>query len=211
MKHLADAASAAASVLLPPRCAGCEAPGEWLCVACRAGCEPVTARIGRVPLRAAGPYAGPLREAVQRFKYQAERALARELGDLVAALVASDLALGARIDAVVPVPLHPERARWRGYDQAALLAARVSARTQVPLVAALHRIRHARAQVDLDRPGRLRNVAGAFVAPAGSLARLRVALIDDVTTTGATIHAAARAARAAGAGHVRAYVVGADE
>jgi len=211
VKELVELSSAAAALLLPPRCAGCDRPGEWLCLSCRLGCEPVSAGIGSVPMRAAGTYAGPLREAVQRFKYRAERGLSRELGDLVGALVASDLALGVRIDAIVPIPLHPERARWRGYDQAALLAAAVSSRTEVPLVAALHRIALAHPQVELDRAGRLANVSGAFVASAGSLSRLRVALIDDVATTGATIHAAARAARAAGAGHVRAYVVGADE
>lgn len=200
-----------ADALIPPSCAGCDAPGSWLCLECRDTLDPVAVRSGGLVFRAAGAYAGPLRQAIQRCKYRGERALARELGELVAALVARDLALGVAIDALVPVPLHPERIRSRGYDQAALLAAAVAARTGLPLACALHRIRHTRPQVALDRAERARNVAGAFVSEAGSLRGLRVALVDDVTTTGATLSAAARAARAAGARAVRAYVVAVDE
>lgn len=202
---------ALAAALVPPRCAGCDAPGSWFCLECRDALEPKSVRAGSLSIHAAGAYEGPLRRAIHRCKYRDERALADDLGQLVARLVAADLALGARIDALVPVPLHPSRVRARGYDQAALLAAAVARRTGLPLVAALHRIRHTRPQVDLDRAERSRNVQGAFVSEAGSLRGLRVALIDDVTTTGATVGAAARAARAAGAREVRAYVVAVDE
>lgn len=205
------AADAAAAALIPPRCAGCDAPGSWLCIECRASCEPASARQGALVLRAAGAHAGPLREAIHRLKYRDERGLAAELGELVAALVAEDLARGTRIDAVVPVPLHPERARARGYDQAALLAGSVAIRVGLSIVPALRRIRHARPQVNLDRVERQRNVDGAFVGCAGALDRLRVALVDDVATTGATCRAAAVAARAAGARTVRAYLVALDE
>lgn len=207
----ARVASAGAAALVPPRCAGCDAPGSWLCVACRAVCEPVHLGADGFVVRGAGAYEGPLRTAIQRCKYRGERALAGELGELVAAEVASDLATGCRIDAVVPVPLHPERARARGYDQAALLAAAVAARAGLPLRPAIHRIRQTRPQVDLDRAHRASNVEGAFVGCAGSLRGLRVALVDDVATTGATARAAARSAREAGAREVRAYVVAIDE
>ena len=203
--------AAVADAMVPPRCAGCGTPGKWLCVACRLSSDPVRSSAGPVAVGAAGAYEGPLLEAIHRYKYRGERALAAELGDLVAAVAAADLARGERIDAVVPVPLHRERAKTRGYDQAQLLAARVADRIGLELHPALHRIRWARAQVDLDRTARARNVEGAFVASAGSLAGARVALIDDVTTTGATLRAAAAAARAAGARAIRAYVVAIDE
>lgn len=202
---------ALAAALVPPRCAGCDAPGSWLCLDCRDALEPKSVRAGSLAIRAAGAYEGPLRRAIQRCKYREERGLAEELGELVADLLAADLALGARIDAIVPIPLHPSRVRARGYDQAALLAAAIARRTELPLLPALHRIRHTRPQVELDRTERARNVDGAFVSAAGSLRGVRIALIDDVTTTGATICAAARAARAAGARGIRAYVVAADE
>lgn len=204
-------ASAAAAALVPARCAGCDAPGSWLCPDCRASCDPVGAGPAALPMRAAGAYAGPLRQAIHRLKYRDERALATELGELVAALVAEDLARGVRLDAIVPIPLHPHRARARGYDQVALLGGVVASLTGLPLVAALRRIRHAPPQVDLDRRERERNVHGAFVGVAGELRGLRVALVDDVATTGATCRAAASAARGAGARAVRAYLVALDE
>jgi ComF family protein len=193
--------------LLAPRCAGCDAPGEWLCLDCRDLCDPV--RRGR--LCAAGTFGGPLRRAIHRFKYQGERALAAELGALVAACVAHDLASGLALDVVVPAVLHVERVRARGYDQAALLAAEVAARVALPLRAPLRRVRLVKPQVQLDRPARVANMRNAFVSEAGSLRGLRAALIDDVATTGATLASAAGALRAAGAREVRMYVVALDE
>ena len=111
----------------------------------------------------------------------------------------------------MPVPLHRERAAARGYDQAQLLAERVADEVGLPLRPALRRIRMGRPQVELDRRERADNVRGAFVAEAGALLGLRVALVDDVATTGATLRAAAAAARAAGARGVAAYVVAVDE
>ena len=204
-----DLAGAIRDVLLVPRCAGCGDPGTWFCVACRDLCEP--AAVARpVPVRAAGVYAGPLREAIHKLKYGGERAVADDLGALVAREVTGDLARGTMLDAVVPVPLHPARALARGYDQAALLAAAVAARTGLPLRGALHRVRLGRPQVELDRLARAANVRRAFVTEAGALRGLAVALVDDVITTGATIADAATAARAAGARAVRAYVVAVD-
>jgi ComF family protein len=194
-------------VLLAPRCAGCDAPGEWLCVDCRELCDPI--RHGR--LHAAGSFGGPLRRAIHRFKYAGERGLAAELGALVAACVARDLAHGIVLDVVVPAVLHVDRARLRGYDQAALLAAEVAARVALPLRAPLRRIRRAKPQVQLDRAERVANMRHAFVAEAGALRALRAALVDDVATTGATLSAAAGALRAAGAREVRMYVVALDE
>ena len=200
------AADAALDLLLAPRCAGCGAAGTWLCLACRDLCEPV--RQGRVT--AAGSYGGALREAIHRFKYGGERALANELGELVAACVASDLATGVALDVVVPAVLHHERARSRGYDQAWLLAAVVGGRTALPLRVPLRRIRPAVPQIALDRAARAENLRGAYVAEAGALRGARVALVDDVATTGATLAAATGALRAAGARVVRSYVVALD-
>jgi ComF family protein len=200
------AAETALDLLLAPRCAGCGAAGSWLCLTCREHCEPV--RQGRVT--AAGTYGGALREAIHRFKYDGERALAKELGTLVAACVASDLASGVALDVVVPAVLHPDRARSRGYDQAWLLAAVIAERTALPLRVPLRRIRPAAPQVALDRAARAENLRGAYVAEAGAVRGARVALVDDVATTGATLAAASGALRAAGARAVRSYVIALD-
>jgi len=197
-------------LLLAPRCAGCGEPGSWFCVPCRLQCEPV-AHDGRLAIRAAGAHAGPLRAAIRRLKYGGEPGLAEELGELVALELARDLARGLTLDAVLPVPLHRSRAAARGYDQALLLARAVAANTGLPLRPALHRIRGGSPQVELDRVARAANIRGAFVAEASSLRGLRVALVDDVATTGATLMDAAAAARAGGARMVRAYVVATEE
>jgi ComF family protein len=194
-------------LLLAPRCAGCDAPGAWLCLDCRDACEPE--RRGRV--HAAGSYGGPLRRAIHRFKYEGERALATDLGALVGARVAADLARGARLDLIVPVVSHTARTVERGYDHASLLAAEVAARTGLPLRAPLRRVRASAPQVRLDRRARAENVRNAFISEAGALRGLRVALVDDVVTTGATLAAVTGAVRAAGARDVRAYVVALDE
>lgn len=165
-------------------------------------CEPVTVVLPGLRVRAAGELAGPLRDAVHALKYRAEHALAAELGGLVARLVARDLATGVVVDAVVPLAMHRSRLRQRGYDQALLLAEQVALSCGSPLLAALHRIRWTRPQVELDRAARLDNARGAFAGVAGSLGGLRIALVDDVVTTGATATAAASALRRAGASHV---------
>jgi competence protein ComFC len=205
------ALATATAALVPARCAGCDAPGAWLCGDCRDGLDPHTIRTGSTEIRGAGAHDGPLRHAIHRFKYRAESGLAAELGGLVADLLVADIARGHRCDALVPVPLHPERARSRGYDQTALLAGSIAGATGLPVLPAIRRIRNARPQVDLDRAERSRNVDGAFVGCAGSLAGLRIAVIDDVATTGSTCAAVASSARACGAGSVRAYVVAIDE
>lgn len=205
------ALATASAALVPARCAGCDAPGQWLCHECRDDLDPHEMRSGSTEIRAAGAHAGPLRHAIHRFKYREERALAAELGGLIADLLGADIARGLRCDALVPVPLHPDRARSRGYDQTALLAAEVSRATGIPVVAAVRRIRHTPPQVELDRSERARSVDGAFVGRAGSLTGLRTAVIDDVATTGSTCAAVATSARACGARSVRAYVIAIDE
>ena len=198
-------------VVLPRRCAGCRSPGEWLCASCRDACEPEA--LGLTPGlrgRAAGTFGGPLREAVHALKYGGEHALSSELGALVAGLMATDLATGTLLDAIVAVPLHRDRLRERGYDQALLLARHVASSCGLPLLPTLHRIRRTGPQVALDRSARASNLDGAFVGIAGSLRGLRVALVDDVVTTGATLRSAAAAARACGARSVRAYVIASD-
>jgi ComF family protein len=104
------------------------------------------------------------------------------------------------VDVVVPVPLHPRRQRLRGYNQSTLLAREVSRRLGLTLASeALVRRRDTPPQAKAVEAGaRRRNVAGAFDCPAGVAAGRRVLLVDDVTTTGATLDACARALLAEG-------------
>jgi ComF family protein len=195
-------------LVFPPRCAGCRERGALLCAACRAACLPVPASANAAAHQALGsPYLrssagvylfdGPLRQAVHGLKYRRRRRVARPLGELLAAHLAGT---GVRFDAVVPVPLHRDRLRERGFNQAALLAAVLSERLGVPLQAdGLQRVRSTGQQAGLGREARLENVAGAFGWVAASPPPARVLLLDDVLTTGATIAAAAQALCEAGA------------
>jgi predicted amidophosphoribosyltransferase len=207
----ASGLAALRDVLVPPRCAGCGASGSWYCVGCRDESDPLVRHTGALVLTAAGAHEGPLRDAIHRLKYGNEPGLAAELGALVARRIAADLAVGVRLDAIVPVRAHPRRERERGYDQASALAAVAAALTGVPLRAAVHRLRSGPAQATLGQLERRSNVHGAFAGVAGSLRGLHVGLIDDVATTAATLLDAAAAARACGARGVRAYVVAFEE
>jgi len=111
-------------------------------------------------------------------------------------------------DQLVPVPLHPERLRRRGYNQSALLAERVAMLTGIPVCSQLRRIRPTLPQVGLGAEDRARNVEGAFVADQAGLVGLRLILIDDVLTTGSTLTACAGALLAAGAASVGALTLG---
>jgi ComF family protein len=144
-----------------------------------------------------GTYDGPLRSILQAFKYDRRRSLAPPLGRLMQLRGAAVL---ADADCVVPVPLHWRR-RWRrGFNQALDLARQLG----VPVRCALRRRRHTRTQTDLPADARFRNVRDAFVlARRARISGLRVVLVDDVSTTGATLEACARVLVAAGAAEVR--------
>jgi ComF family protein len=150
-----------------------------------------------------GPYKGVLRTLVLELKYRSRRRLADRLAELVCTAPGASAALpeGALL---VPVPLHPRRARQRGFNQSELLAAGISRRTGLPVAPrALLRKRDTPAQAGLSAAARRRNVAGAFVVRQASRVRGRtVVLVDDVLTTGATTRACALALLQAGAGAV---------
>jgi ComF family protein len=149
--------------------------------------------------RAIGSYDGALRAIVHAFKYDGRRSLAARLGALMKARGAMVLA-GA--EAAVPVPLHTWRRRERGFDQAADLARHVG----LPVVHALGRTRPTAVQASLPAGRRHANVRNAFALTAAAvpLQGRVVVLVDDVSTTGATLEACARALSGAGVREIRA-------
>ena len=197
---------------LPPSCAGCGREGAPLCDAC------ATVLLGRVdaapglpvgmpsdvplPLVALEwcvPYAGLGRRAIHALKYGGERRVAEPLG---MALAARWRGSGLRADVVVPVPVHSERLRERGFDQAEALARVAAAGLGLRCVLALERRRATRRQSELGRSARSSNVAGAFAVRPGAVGAVAgriVLLVDDVATTGATLRAGAVALMDAGA------------
>ena len=149
--------------------------------------------------RSVGAYDGALRAIVHALKYEGRRTLARPLAALMRNR-GSDLIIGS--DAVVPVPLHVSRRRQRGFNQAVDLAAGLG----LPVAQVLRRVRATAVQTSLPAARRHGNVRGAFVATraAGALCGRTVLLVDDVSTTGATLEACARALKEIGVREVRA-------
>ena len=153
-------------------------------------------------VHAAFAYAAPLDRLLPRYKFHQDLAA----GHLLAQLMAHAFAGRERPQALVPVPLHRARLRQRGYDQALELARPLASTLRLPLrTDVLRRVRATPAQSQLDATARRRNLRGAFQVAGGPLPA-HVALVDDVMTTGATLHAAAKALRRAGVDRVDAWV-----
>ena len=203
-------------LFFPPRCAACRRRGALLCAACCAACRLVPESANRdqhnrlassVLASTAGAYIfeGSIREALHALKYHRQGRIAVPLGDLLMRYLAAH---PLTVDAVVPVPLHPDRLRQRGYNQAALLAARLSQHLGVPLLERqVVRVRHTSQQADLNRAERRANVHAAFAWQSKHRPPPRILVIDDVLTTGATVEAVAEALHVAGARTVHALAL----
>jgi ComF family protein len=188
--------------LTPPLCASCGDPlATWRSLDLdRTQCPRCRRQTRRVSLtRAVGSYDGSLRAIIHAFKYDGRRSIASRLGALMR-LRGAVVLEGA--DAVVPVPLHGSRRRERGFDQARDLARHLGK----PVVHALRRTRKTATQATLPAARRHGNVRGAFaLTPAGARLEGRcVVLVDDVSTTGATLEACARVLADGGVREVRA-------
>jgi len=146
----------------------------------------------------------PLKAVLQRYKYNRDVSLAPTLGALLARR--APLAAAA-YDVIIPVPLHISRLRWRGFNQAHLLARHLPGQGVIDPYSST-RIRPTRPQVDLRESERRRNVAGAFrVTRPERIDGQRILLVDDVLTTGATVDECAGALRRAGARSVDVLVL----
>lgn len=199
---MCDACWQAIVPLTPPLCTRCgDSIPAWRvtdlvhahCARCRRGGSHVSRLV------AAGAYEGTLRAAIHALKYDGRRTLAGRLGALMRE---AGTELIADADGVVPVPLHASRLRARGFNQAADLARAIG----LPVAPVLRRTRATDPQADLPAARRHGNVRGAFAA-AHAIRRWNGAvlvLVDDVSTTGATLDACASALLAAGAAEVRA-------
>lgn len=229
--HLLQKAAAAArsALALPSQCAVCRAwPSAPLCEACVARFAEPVPRCQRcalaltAPVRVCGAclrqpppydacltavsYAWPWPDCVASFKYQGHSGWAGPLATLLRSTPWVEPAL-EQADWLLPMPLSRQRLALRGYNQSLLLARHLApAKTDDQL---LLRTRDTPPQRSLPRSERLRNLAGAFaVQPlrAAELAGKRLVLVDDVMTSGASLHAAATVLRQAGAAHITALV-----
>jgi ComF family protein len=180
-------------------CVACRAPfvnrypldEAGLCALCRLGLQ------GFDAVYSYGSYEGSLRTLIHVLKYEGVRPLAGPLAQLLLGAIPRQ----ASFDAIVPMPLHWRKQWQRRFNQAELVAREVARAWNIPVVKAVKRRKATAPQAGLTNAGRRANVRGAFVATR-RLDGMRVLLIDDVLTTGATASACARALKRAGAAQV---------
>jgi ComF family protein len=207
--------------LAPHTCLGCSREGKLLCVDCSDGLPRVPERcyrcrkrslVGRTCLscrrssnlravRVATMYDSTAKALVWKLKFSGAQAAATEISALLTKLIMGEDELEAHI---LPVPTTSRRVRQRGYDQTKLLGRALASRTNIQYLNCLHRSGQAH-QVGASRRQRLSQLEDAFRTNQ-SLGGMHIILVDDVVTTGATLEAAAKACRAAGAVRVEAVV-----
>lgn len=141
----------------------------------------------------------PVSHAVYQFKYENKRyygkIFAREMAQQYEAQIRR-----WKIEEIIPVPLHPSKKRARGYNQAAILAGELGRLLHIPVnKGILHRIRNTNPQKNLDNLHRAGNLKGAFAVSGRQRAKPCVLLVDDIYTTGSTLHQTAKMLKLSGA------------
>jgi ComF family protein len=198
-------------LFLPPACAGCGGYGADLCRSCLGALRPASRPGDRFLAAdpgvvvgdelelavAAFAYEGALRRALSRLKYGGAARLAHPLAHAALPTLQRVLLLTGPAH-LTPVPVHAERLRSRGYNQAALLAAAMARLTRTPVADLLVRRRPTTQQHRLDRAARLRNLRDAFALQPEARPPPTVVLVDDILTTSATLEACAAVLRARG-------------
>jgi ComF family protein len=198
-------------------CAGCRTDLPWIRAACPQCATPLPADAGTAPCGAcqqkppvfnracaALHYAAPIDRLIVDLKYHRRLDLARALARLLAEQLSSAVDLP---DLIVPMPLHGSRLRERGYNQSLELARVLARHLQLPLKKQLvKRVRATPTQTSLPLEQRGRNVRNAFAAHT-DVNGLRIAVVDDVMTSGHTANAIAKALRRAGAEDISIWVV----
>ncbi len=216
-------------LIMPPVCVLCGATGVGGLDLC-AGCRRDLPRLGSGCARCALPLSGstealcgtclhrppaferclslfdyrpPVDHLLLGLKFHSRLELARVLGRLMARWLAD--VIETRPDVLIPVPLHAQRLRERGFNQALELARPIARALKLPLDARrCHRHRTTAAQMDLPRSQRLKNVKGVF-GVSGPVSG-HVVIVDDVMTTGSTVDELARCLLDAGASSVEVWV-----
>lgn len=202
--------------IFPAVCCGCRREGTFLCDSCRKALplrsdpifESVEEGMALDGILACCNYedGSLMSRLIHALKYDFVVDLAKSLGDVMAGCLREQIS-----DDVIlcPVPLHPKRLRWRGFNQSMLLAGRVGTITNLPVQHLVQRVHFQKAQMELKKEERAANVHEAFAAVDG----LRpdqlstVILIDDVATTLSTLEACARVLKAGGAQKVLGIVL----
>ena len=216
--------------LFPRRCIGCGKLGKYFCQKCSAKIKLIAQPICPVCERNAISgithprcqtrytldglssffrYDGIIRSAIKKIKYRFASDLSTELINLIPSTSISQLTIRQLADQfnnetiLTPIPLHPTRLRFRGFNQAEILGKLLAKRLNIPLKSeTLRRVKKSRPQVEMkDRKKRLSNMEGSFsLSPNILISQYpSILMFDDVFTTGATLRSAANVLKRAGA------------
>lgn len=220
-----------AQLLYPKRCVRCRKAGDYICASCFAGiaflehqfcgmCQKGTidgmthpkclTKYGIDGIFSAISYRGIVKKLLYQFKYSPYLSdLKGVLGRLLCEGITQQEAfmhfLSGDICIIVPVPLHKARERMRGYNQSFLLAKELSIRLRIPSINALVRKIPTKPQFELKREERTKNIVNAFVVPEKFKEKIKgknIILVDDITTTGATLRECAKILKKSGARRV---------
>lgn len=147
-------------------------------------------------------YENSLKKAIREFKFSGQRLFGELFGEMIYEEL-KDISYIWEYDAVIPVPLHPTRYEERGYNQAEIIADKISKLSGVPMISdGLFRIKKTKKQSSLKGLERRENVKGAFYAYPGAVSEKRIILVDDICTMGETLRAAKDALKKGGAGDI---------
>ena len=212
-------------LIFPIECVGCGKEGAWLCTDCAQKLPPAPQRCPFCPtdtprsatcpncanahaldgLTARTLYRHELTEKLTHgLKYKFWSSIGPALGSLMTeALLEGQQADITKFSVIIPIPLHKSRERIRGFNQSYLLARQIASLLNVPISNSLIRIKATKAQARLHEADRFLNIHGAFALRKNvDLSGKSVILVDDVSTTGATLDAAAKACKNRGADQV---------
>jgi ComF family protein len=194
-------------LLFPPRCVHCGRVDSQFCTPCHNELreEPIQTLIADdIPpltkIASTGLHQDVLQAAVQGLKYYGQRELAAILAQRMVNMLKS---VDWTFDIIIPVPMHSQRLKERGYNQANEISTYLAKLLdKMHEDSAIHRERATRSQVGLNRAERLENMEDAFSADQTILKGKSLLLVDDVKTTGATMAACATIAQAVGASQI---------
>ena len=220
-------------LLFPRFCVSCGIEGTWLCASCKedivlvksqlcAGCQRLSPNGRYCPkcrkgkalkgIIVASYYEeGPIREMIHNFKYNSVTELDNELVDLLYQAFKNFKENNIKIDIITFAPLHSARLAQRGYNQAEILANKLSGKTKIEVKPLLYKNKKTKRQVELTGKKRRENLLGVFGTRMknleSSVKNKKILIIDDITTTGTTLNECAKVLKDAGAKEIWGLVV----
>jgi ComF family protein len=213
----------AVDFVYPPTCAGCGKPGTLWCDECQENTilisKPVCQKCGcplSIPgicfecqtnpppytmLRSWAEYGDPVRKALISLKYKSNLGLGMVFSPMLVEMIKT---MNWDFDCVIPVPISRGHQKERGYNQSTILARPISLAINTPLVLnSITRTKETQTQVELSREERFKNLESAFsINSAKLIGKKKVLLVDDITTTGATLISCSRALKEAGCSEI---------